>query len=129
MPDATKQILESLVKAKPLADLLRRDPVQLLATLANCEQGQAAIRAGTQVIGNLVERLKTGVACRPGSSPPAPAAPFLYAPPAAHPIDPEVQSGQSSSVAILGIASLSALAGTVAALGVVSIVALSKSEN
>jgi hypothetical protein len=129
MPDATKQILESLVKAKPLADLLRRDPAQLLATLANCEQGQAAIRAGTQVIGNLVERLKTGVACRPGSSPPAPAAPLLYAPPTDHPIDPEVQSGQSSSVAILGVTSLSALAGTVAALGVVSIVALNKSEN
>jgi hypothetical protein len=129
MPDATKQILESLVKAKPLAELIRRDPAQLLATLANCEQGQAAIRAGTQVIGNLVERLKTGVACRPGSSPPAPAAPLLYAPRAAHPIDPEVQSGQSSSLAILGVASLSALAGTVAALGVVSIVALSKNEN
>jgi len=129
MPDATKNIIKSAAKAPALAELLKRDPAQLLTSLANSEQGQAAIKAGTQLIGDFMKSLTSGGASQPKSSKPARPLTHSAGPRVASLASEAAPNGESSSVAILGVTSLAAIAGSVAVLGAVSILALSKKEN
>jgi hypothetical protein len=129
MAHGTNSLVDSLRNVPALVESLRRDPAKMLTSLAKCEQGQAAIRAGAQLIGDIFTTCASSAPRQPGPSA------FIAAP------GPEASgavtsrvgdllpaSGGSSSVGILGITSLAVITGSVALLGTVSIVALNRKD-
>lgn len=117
MAHAINQVVESL----------RRDPAKLLTSLAKCEQGQAAIRAGAQLIGDIFNNCTISAPARPKSSEPFLAPGLeLSSPITSQENGPRSANGGSSSVGIIGITSLAAITGSLALLGTVSIVALNR---
>jgi hypothetical protein len=110
-----------------LVESLRRDPAKLLTNLAKCEQGQAAIRAGAHLIGDILDSCTSSAPAQPKLSAPWPAPGLERSSPITSQ-GGELPSlnGGSSSVEIVGITSLAVIAGSVALLGTVSIVALNR---
>ena len=130
MAHGTNQMVDTLRSVPALVESLRRDPAKLLTSLAKCDQGQAAMRAGAQLIGDIF------AGCT--SSAPAQRKPFPSLPEpgleASSPLayrgsELLVASGGSSSVGIIGITSLAVITGSVALLGAVSIVALNRRDE
>ena len=124
MPDRTKQLVDALLKAPGMLELLKRDPAQIVTALANCEQGQAMIKAGTRAIGEVLDRFAGGSRPQAGRASPVESAGVVA------PAVPEAssQSG-NSSLAIVGVTSLAAIAGSLALLGTVSMVALNRRDS
>ena len=130
MAHGMNPLVDSFRNVPALVESLRRDPAKMFTSLAKCEQGQAAIRAGAQLIGDIF-----GTCVSQAPKQPRPSAFF----PAS---EPEVSgavtslagdllpaNGGSSSVGILGITSLAVITGSVVLLGTVSIVALNRRDE
>ena len=127
MAHGTNQMVDSLRSVSSLVESLKRDPAKLLTTLANCEQGQAAIRTGAQLIGDIFTSCTSfGPAQRKPSAPVL--GPGLEVSSHVTSQGSELLSagGGSSSVGIIGVTSLAVITGSVALLGTVSIVALNR---
>jgi hypothetical protein len=127
MAHGTNPLVDSFRDVPALVESLRRDPAKMLTSLAKCEQGQAAIRAGAQLIGDI---FTTGMSAAP-KQPRASALTPATGPEVSGSItslegDVLLVNGGSSSLGIMGITSLAVITGSVALLGTVSIVALSR---
>jgi hypothetical protein len=127
MAHGTHPLVDSFRNVPALVESLRRDPAKMLTSLSKSEQGQAAFRAGAQLIGDIF--------CTCVSQAPKQPRPSAFLPPPGPEVSVDVTSpgsdllpanGGSSSVGILGITSLAVITGSVALLGTVSIVALSR---
>ena len=124
------QLVDTLRTVPALVESLRRDPAKLLTSLTKCEQSQAAIRAGAQLVGDILTACTSSAPQQP--RPPAPfSAPGceLSGNLSSPRIEPLHTNGESSSVGIIGITSLAVIAGSVALLGTVSIVALNRKTD
>jgi hypothetical protein len=127
MAHGTNPLVDSFREVPALVESLRRDPAKMLASLAKCEQGQAAIRAGGKLIGDILITGMSAAPKQPRASTlipaPGPEVPGSVASPGD---DLLPLNGGSSSLEIIGITSLAVITGSVALLGTVSIVALSR---
>ena len=125
MAHGTNPLVDTLKNVPALVQSLRRDPGKLLTSLVKCDQGQAAIRAGAQLIGDIFAGYT--------SSSPAQGKPSvsllepgfeLSNPLSSQGNEPLSTDGGSSSVRIIGITSLAVITGSMALLGTVAMVAL-----
>jgi hypothetical protein len=130
MAHGTNPLVDSLRNVPALVESLRRDPAKMLTSLAKCEQGQAAIRAGAQLIGDIFTTCVSPAPRQPRAS----AITAAPGPEASGSVtsrggDLLPASGGSSSVGIMGITSLAVIAGSVTVLGTLSIVALNRKHE
>jgi hypothetical protein len=130
MAHGTNQLVESLRSVPALVESLKRDPARLLTNLAKCDQGQAAIRAGAQLISEIITGCTSSAPAQRKPSAPLPAQGLEIS----SPITPQgrellSETGASLSVGIVGITSLAVITGSVALLGTVSIVALNRRSD
>jgi hypothetical protein len=124
------QLVDTLKTVPALVESLRRDPAKLLTSLATCEQSQMAIRAGAQLIGDILTTCTS-------SAPKQPRPPASFSAPglelSGNVTSPRIEAlhknGESSAAEIIGVTSLAVIAGSVALLGTVSIVALNRKTD
>ena len=127
MAHGMNPLVDSFRNVPALVESLRRDPAKMFTSLAKCEQGQAAIRAGAQLIGDIFTTCMSPAPKQPRSSALFPAPALEVSGSVTSPgSDLFPANGSSSSMGIIGITSLAVIAGSVALLGTVSIVALNR---
>jgi len=130
MHNRTEQLVESLLKAPALVELIKRDPAQLLTTIANSEPGRNAIKAGTQMIGDLLSRCVDSTSGQPKALARVPGPQLdVVTLEASQVSELSPTNGRSNAVGIVGVSSLAAIAGSLAVLGAVSIVAMNRRED
>jgi hypothetical protein len=124
MAHGTSQLVNPLRSLPSLVESLKREPAKLLTNLTKCEQGQAVIRAGTQLIGDIFTSCANSIPPERKSE----SAPGLVVSSPVTFMGSELPSPckGATSVGIVGLTSLAVIAGSVALLGTVSIVALNQ---
>ena len=127
MAHGMNPLVDSFRNVPALVESLRRDPAKMLTSLAKCEQGQAAIKVGAQLIGDIFTTCASSAPRQPGPSAICPAPGLEVSRTVTSPGGDlfSVNEG-SSSVGIIGITSLAVITGSLALLGTVSIVALNR---
>jgi hypothetical protein len=127
MAHGINPLVDSFRNVPALVESLRRDPAKMLTSLAKCEQGQAAIKVGAQLIGDIFTTCMCPAPKQPRPSAICPAPGLEVSRTVTSPGGDlfSVNEG-SSSVGIIGITSLAVITGSLALLGTVSIVALNR---
>jgi hypothetical protein len=130
MAHGTNQLVDSLRSVPALVESLKRDPAKLLTNLAKCDQGQAAIKAGAQLISEMITGCTSSAPSQRNPSAPLPAQGLEVSSPITS-LRRELvsENGASLSVGIVGITSLAVITGSIALLGTVSIVALNRRSD
>jgi hypothetical protein len=130
MAHGTNQLVDFLRSVSSLVESLKRDPAKLLTTLANCEQGQAAIRVGTKLTSDIFTSCtSSGFAQRKPSAPVLAPGLEVSSPVTFKESELLSASGGSSSVGIIGLTSLAVITGSVALLGTVAIADLNRRSD
>jgi hypothetical protein len=132
MTDRTRQIIGALLTTPDLMQALKQDPAALASRLGLGGGEGPLLAMGQQLLSNLANRLRSGESAQPG--PPSIAKPkrrgtngdgWLQ-------LSGERNSGSekgASALPIVGVTSLAAIAGALAVLGTVSIVAISRDDG